>query len=89
MKEPYLEVTFRHGQPLAAYLYLPRKAGDKSYRTSKKAPGMVVDFEQGGRAIGIEITAPTKIAIADLNRVLSEIGAPPITAEDLAPLPAA
>ncbi len=89
MKEPYLEVTFRHGQPLGAYLYLPRKAGDKSYRTSKKAPGMVVDFEHGGRAIGIEITAPTKITIADLNRVLSEIGAPPITGEDLAPLQAA
>ena len=89
MKEPYLEVTFRHGQPLGAYLYLPRKAGDKSYRTSKKAPGMVVDFERGGRAIGIEITAPTKITITDLNRVLSEIGAPPITGEDLAPLQAA
>ena len=89
MKEPYLEVTFRHGQPLAAYLYLPRKAGDKSYRTSKHAPGMVVDFERGGRAIGIEITAPTKITITVLNRVLSEIGAPPITGEDLAPLQAA
>ena len=23
MHESYLEVTFRHGQPLAAYLYLP------------------------------------------------------------------
>jgi hypothetical protein len=23
MKEPYLEVTFRHGRPLAAYYYLP------------------------------------------------------------------
>lgn len=89
MKEPYLEVTFRHGQPLAAYLYLPRKAGEKSDRTSKKAPGMVVDFERGGRAIGIEITAPTKITITDLNRVLGEIGPPPITGEDLAPLQAA
>jgi hypothetical protein len=23
MKELYLEVTFRHGRPMAAYLYLP------------------------------------------------------------------
>jgi len=89
MKELYLEVTFRHGRPLAAYLYLPRNAGDKSYRTSKKEPGMVVDFDQGGRAIGIEITAPTEITAADLNRVLSDIGAPPVTGEDLAPLQAA
>jgi len=86
MKKPYLEVTFRHGRPLAAYLYLPRKAGDKSYRTSKKEPGMVVDFDERGRAIGIEITAPTSITAADLNRVLSDIGAPPVTGEDLAPL---
>ena len=86
MKEPYLEVTFRRGWPIAAYLFLPRKAGDKSYRTSKAEPGMIIDFEQSGRAIGIEITAPTKVTTADLNRVLREIGAPPVTGEDLAPL---
>ena len=50
---------------------------------------MVIDFERGGRAIGIEITAPTRITTADLNRVLSDIGAPPVTGEDLAPLQAA
>ncbi len=89
MKEPYLEVTFRHGWPIAAYLFLPRKAGDKSYRTSKAEPGMIIDFEQSGRAIGIEITAPTKVTSADLNRVLRDIGSPPVTRDDLAPLRAA
>lgn len=89
MKESYLEVTFRRGRPFAAYLYLPRKAGDKSYRTSKAEPGMVVDFDKSGRVIGIEITAPRKVTVADINRVLSDIGAPPITEEDLAPLQAA
>jgi hypothetical protein len=29
MKWPYLEVTFRNGRPLAAYLYLPRSPGDR------------------------------------------------------------
>ncbi len=89
MKEPYLEVTFRRGRPIAAYLYLPRKAGDKSCRTSKTEPGMVVDFNQSGRAIGIEITAPTKVTTTDLNRVLSDLGASPVTGDDLAPLRAA
>ena len=28
MKSSYLEVTFRHGHPLAAYLYLPRQPGE-------------------------------------------------------------
>lgn len=69
MKEPYLEVTFRHGRPIAAYLYLPREIGEKSYRTSKAEPGMVVDFGQSGNPIGIEITAPTKITVADRSLV--------------------
>ena len=29
MKSSYLEVTFRRGRPLAAYLYLPRQPTDK------------------------------------------------------------
>ena len=58
MKNSYLEVTFRHGRPLAAYLYLPREPSDKSYRTEKAAPGLVIDFNRSGKPIGIEITAP-------------------------------
>ena len=89
MKESYLEVTFRRGRPFAAYLCLPRNSGAKSHRTSKAEPGMVVDFDKNGRAIGIEITAPTKVTAADLNRVLKDIGAPLVTENDLAPLQAA
>lgn len=89
MKHPYLEVTYRRGRPLAAYLYLPRKREDKSVRTTKAEPGMIIDFEKNGRVIGIEITAPTVVTVSDLNRVLTEIGAHPISGEDLAPLKAA
>jgi uncharacterized protein YuzE len=89
MKELYLEVTFRNGRPIAAYLYLPREIGEKSYRTSKAEPGMVVDFSQSGNPIGIEITAPTKITAADLNDVLSKLGLPPMKDSELAPLQAA
>ncbi|QQO53575.1 MAG: DUF2283 domain-containing protein [Thiohalocapsa sp. PB-PSB1] len=89
MKQPYLEVTYRCGRPLAAYLYLPRKAEDKSVRTTKAEPGMIIDYEKNGRAIGIEIAAPTIVTVSDLNRVLTEIGAHPISQDDLAPLKAA
>jgi uncharacterized protein YuzE len=89
MKQPYLEVTYRRGRPLAAYLYLPRERQDKSVRTAKADPGMVIDFEKNGRAIGIEITAPTLVTVSDLNRVLTELGAQPISTDDLAPLKAA
>ena len=43
MKDSYLEVTFRHGRVLAAYYYLPRRAGQKSYRTEEVEPSIVVD----------------------------------------------
>jgi hypothetical protein len=89
MQQPYLEVTFRHGRPFAAYYYLPREAGDRSHRTRQVEAGMVVDFTRSGRAIGIEITAPTKITMAALNRVLRDLGQPPVKRADVAPLRAA
>ncbi len=89
MKEPYLEVTFRHGQPMAAYYYLPREASEKSARTRRVEPGLVIDFTTEGRAIGIEITAPAKVSLAALNAVLKELGHPPASQADLAPLLAA
>jgi hypothetical protein len=89
MKEPYLEVTFRHGCPLAAYLYLPRRPGERSYRSSRVEPGLVIDFNRKGNPIGIEITAPGKISVASLNRVLRGLGLPAVNKSDLAPLLAA
>lgn len=89
MRAPYLEVTFRRGRPIAAYLYLPREAGEKSHHTSQVDPGLVIDFSRSGRPIGIEITAPTQVSVTDLNRVLSDLGHSPVDSSDLAPLQAA
>jgi hypothetical protein len=89
MKSSYLEVTFRHGQPLAAYLYLPRRPGDKSHRSERVEPGLVIDFNRSRRPIGIEITAPAKLSTSALNRVLRRLGLPTVTRADLAPLRAA
>jgi hypothetical protein len=89
MKEPYLEVTFRHGRPVAAYYYLPRDANQKSARTRRVEPGLVIDFTAEGQAIGIEITAPAKVSLAALNAVLKELGQAPASEADLAPVLAA
>ncbi len=89
MKEPYLEVTFRHGRPLAAYLYLPRRPGEKSHRTSRAEPGLVIDFSRNGTPNGIDITAPGKLSLAALNRALRQLGLPRVKRADLAPLRAA
>ena len=89
MREPYLEVTFRHGRPIAAYYYLPRQPGDKSARTRRVEPGLVIDYTSNGQAIGIEITAPSQVSLSTLNAVLQDLGHSPASESDLAPLIAA
>jgi hypothetical protein len=89
VKEPYLEVTYRHGRPLAAYLYLPGRGQAKSASTRRFDPGLVIDFSAEGESLGIEITAPSLITVPVLNRVLRELGAAPVRRADLAPLRAA
>ena len=89
MKESYLEITFRHGRPLAAYLYLPRESDEKSARTEQAAPGLLIDFAASGQPIGLEITAPGKVSAATINRALADLGLAPLPAVDLAPLRAA
>jgi hypothetical protein len=89
LNEPYLEVTFRRGRAIAAYYYLPRRAGEKSYRTRKFGPGMVVDYSRTGRPIGTEVITPGKVKLATVNRVLRRLGFSALKRADLAPLIAA
>ena len=84
MNQAYLEVTFRYGRAIAAYFYLPRRAGQKSYRSVRYEPGLIVDFSRAGRPIGIEITAPEAISLAAMNRVLRELGLAAVKRTDLA-----
>lgn len=89
MKRPYLEVTFRKGKAIAAYLYLPRPTGTKAARTVEVRPHVLVDYAATGEPIGIELTAPATVDVLSMNEVLDEIGAPPLGSDDLAPLRAA
>jgi len=88
MRGRYLEVTFRKGRPVAAYLYLPRRGLERAARVSKSA-GLLIDYTPEGKPIGIEITAPGRVSLTAFNRVLSLLGQPRLRAEDLAPLLAA
>ena len=89
MTHPYLEVTYRHGRPLAAYYYLRERGRAKSVRTRRVEPGMIVDFNARGEALGIEITAPAQVTMASLNRLLRELGCAPLRRADFEPLRAA
>ncbi len=89
MKHTYLEVTYRKGRPLAAYLYLPRRALDQSASTQRAAGGLLVDYAADGRPIGIEIPTPSRLVLSELNRLLEGLGQKPVAPEDVAPLVAA
>jgi hypothetical protein len=84
-----LEVTFCNGKPFAAYLRLPRKQGDKAVHSKEAESGLVVDFAEDGRPIGIEITAPSLFTIDALNRVMASLNLSPASPSDFAPLLAA
>jgi hypothetical protein len=88
MKHRYLEVTFRKGKPLAAYLYLPRPLGAKVARTTNPGNGLRLDFDAEGTPIGVEITTPAIVTIAHLNAVLAPLGISRLEPEELAPLAA-
>ena len=89
MKDRYLEVTYRKGKPLAAYLYLARKPRAKSVRTEKATDTILVDFGAEDDPIGIEITAPARVTVAEINEVLRSLGQALLGPDELAPLAAA
>jgi uncharacterized protein YuzE len=86
MKGRYLEVTFRKGRPIAAYLYLPRRGAERAVRVTKASPSLLIDYDARGKPIGIEITAPARVSLTALNKVLARLGQPRLGPEDLAPL---
>ena len=89
MKGRYLEVTYRDGRPLAAYLYLPRSGKPRCVRTERAGPGILVDYAADGTPIGIELPVPTEVTANDVNRVLEKLGLSAMAPEELAPLRAA
>jgi hypothetical protein len=89
MKPAFLDVTFRGGKPLAAYYYLTDRPGQRSYRSRRLAPGLVVDYSRNGEPLGIEITSPRTVTLAAINRVLRKLELPPITRDEIRPLRAA
>lgn len=86
MKQRYLEMSYRRGKPLAAYYYLPRQPNDHSARTAKHEEGILVDYAEDGRPIGLELTSPSLVTLATVNGVLSAIGQDPAAGDELAPL---
>lgn len=86
MRDKYLEITYRKGKVVAAYLYLPRELGEKSLRTEKFVEGILIDYGKFDRPIGIEITDPRKIRSKIIDDILLRLENISVQSEDFAPL---
>jgi uncharacterized protein YuzE len=89
MKHRYLEVTYRKGKPVAAYLYLPRDLGATATRTEDAGNGLRIDYDATGKALGIELTAPGLATAEHVNAVMLRLGHDPLQSREWAPLEAA
>jgi len=86
MKNKYLEITYRKGKMIAAYLYLPRKVGEKCQKTEKFSEGILIDYGKAKNPIGIEILDPQKINFEKIKDVITKLKDFSIHETDFAPL---
>lgn len=89
MVQPHLEITYRHGKALAAYLRLPRARGAQVAHTREMRLSILADVDSAGQLLGLEFLAPDSTTIAEVQSVLAEFQTSPVADEDLRPLRAA
>jgi uncharacterized protein YuzE len=84
-----LQITYRKGEPFAAYIYLFRKPGQRSARTEEVSPDLLIDYAADGTPIGIEIVSPRYVAMDEILAVFDRLGIGRPALNELAPLRAA
>jgi uncharacterized protein YuzE len=68
-----LQISFRRGKPFAAYLYLPRENSEGAATTEAFTDDLVVDYDENGRPIGIEIVSPGYVTTAEVKALLDHL----------------
>lgn len=68
-----VQVTYRRGKPLAAYIYLAGRKGRKSARTEEFRPNLLIDYSEDGSALGIEVLS-LRLSSDDLFAVFDHLG---------------
>lgn len=84
-----LQITYRHGEPFAAYIYLARVPGLKSARTEEISPELLIDYAADGSPIGIEIVSPGYVDAEEIIAVFERLGLGRPNPRELEPLRAA
>ncbi len=85
MTVPYLEISFRHGRPFAAYIHCAAPCA--AAKTLELGHGLILDQAADGSVIGIEVADPRHADIAEISALLARHGVT-ISRADLSPLAA-
>jgi hypothetical protein len=86
MNDTRVEVIFKKGRPVAAFFHFRPEASGKSGRQIHVRPSITAHFDAAGHSVGLEILLPAKLVLGEVNEILRELGASPVTDADLAPL---
>lgn len=68
-----VQVTYRGGKPLAAYIYLSGRKGRKSVRTEEFRPNVLIDYAADGSPLGVEVLS-LRLTSDDLYAVFDHLG---------------
>jgi uncharacterized protein YuzE len=80
---PYLHVTFRDGKFFAAYLYLAEPEGDRRPRTKRLSGSVLLNLDEQGNAVGVEILSREALDAETLNTLLRPYGVRTIEPREL------
>jgi uncharacterized protein YuzE len=84
-----VQVTYRSGEPFAAYIYLGQRPGLKVVRTEEVGPDLLIDYASDDAPVGIEIVSPGYVTVEEIVAAFRKLGLTPPAPKDLAPLRAA
>lgn len=80
---PYLHVTFRDGKFFAAYLYLAEPRGQRRPHTKRLSGSILLDIDEHGNPIGVEILSREGLNADTLNTLLKPYGVRTIEPREL------
>jgi hypothetical protein len=83
---PRIEIVFRRGAPVMAFVHFDPERSGRSKHQIGISPPLVGHYDEGGRPSGLEIPLPLTVSLQRINEALVELGRPPLTEQDLAPL---
>lgn len=81
-----LQVTYRRGEPFAAYIDLNGEPRGRTVRTEEVTPELLIDYSADGEPVGIEIVTPQAVSLDEIFAAFDRLGLPRPAESELRPL---